>query len=95
MKDFFLNFTKILELNSKIYWSIIVGIVGCVILYIIEIVHIQNVLGLLNGQEPAAIRNVIDPIVQRYQWSRFAVVGVTIFWAVFEYFKTKKAFNLK
>lgn len=94
MKDFFLNFTKILEMNPKIYWSIIVGIAGCLILYIAEIVHIQNILEQLNGQASALIRSVIDPIAQRYQWSRIIFILLAIIWAHFQYRKTKKMLNL-
>ncbi|WP_287906849.1 hypothetical protein [Acinetobacter sp.] len=91
MKDFFLNFTKILETNSKIYWSIIVGIVGCLILYIAEIVHIQNVLVQMSGQDTAVIRTVIDPIAQGYQWSRIALIILALVWSNVEYRKTKKS----
>ncbi|MBJ9952897.1 MULTISPECIES: hypothetical protein [unclassified Acinetobacter] len=91
MKDFFLNFTKILETNSKIYWSIIVGIVGCLILYIAEIVHIQNVLAQMSGQDTAVIRTVIDPIAQGYQWSRIALIILALVWSNVEYRKTKKS----
>lgn len=94
MKDFFLNFTKILESNSKIYWSIIIGIAGCLILYIAEIVHIQNVLGHLNGQESSIVRAVIDPIAQKYQWSRIIVILFAIVCSVIQYYHTKKNLNL-
>lgn len=94
MKDFFLNFTKILETNPKIYWSVIVGIVACLILYIAEIVHIQNILGQMNGQEATVIRAVIDPIVQRYQWSRVLFIVLALIWSNFQYRKTKKMLNL-
>lgn len=94
MKDFFLNFTKILESNSKIYWSIIVGVAACLILYIAEIVHIQNLLGQLNGQESEAIRAAIDPIAQKYQWARIALFFLAIIGSVIQYHKAKKALNL-
>jgi hypothetical protein len=94
MKDFFLNFTKILETNPKIYWSVIVGIASCLILYIAEIVHIQNILGQMNGQEATVIRAVIDPIAQRYQWSRVLFIVLALIWSNFQYRKTKKILNL-
>lgn len=94
MKDFFLNFTKILETNPKIYWSIILGIVACLILYIVEIVHIQNILAQLEGQTSTLIKSSIDPIVQRYQWSRIILVLLAMVWANFQYRKTKKMLNL-
>lgn len=94
MKDFFLNFTKILESNSKIYWSIIIGVAGCLILYIAEIVHIQNVLDHLNGQESSIVRAVIDPIAQKYQWSRIIVILFAIVCSVIQYYQTKKSLNL-
>jgi hypothetical protein len=94
MKDFFLNFTKILETNSKIYWSLIIGIVGCLILYIAEIVHIQNVLAQMTSQESTVIRTIIDPIAQRYQWSRIAFIVFALIWSNFQYRKTKKMLNL-
>ena len=94
MKDFFLNFTKILESNSKIYWSIIVGVAACLILYIAEIVHIQNLLGQLNGQESTVIRAAIDPIAQKYQWARIAFFLLAMIWSMIQYRKTKKMLNL-
>ncbi len=30
---FFLNFTRIVENNPRIYWSIIFGIAGCLVLF--------------------------------------------------------------
>ena len=94
MKDFFLNFTKILESNSKIYWSIIVGIAGCLILYIAEIVHIQNVFGQLNGQESSVVRTVIDPIAQKYQLARIVFFFLALIGSIIQYRKTKKALSL-
>ena len=95
MKDFFLNFTKILETNSKIYWSIIAGIVACLILYIAEIVHIQSLFSQIHSQDSSVVRAVIDPIAQRYQWARFAVFCIAVLWSVLEYFKAKKRLNLQ
>ena len=36
MKAFFLNLTRIIEANPKIYISIIVGIAGCCMLFVAE-----------------------------------------------------------
>jgi len=94
MKDFFLNFTKILETNPKIYWSVIVGIAGCLVLYIAEIVHIQNMLGHVNGQDSSVIKAMIDPIAQRYHWSRILFIFLAMIWANIQYRKTKKALHL-
>lgn len=41
-KEFFLNLTRIIEANPKIYLSIIVGIAGCLMLFVAEAVHIQK-----------------------------------------------------
>ncbi|MEG0483592.1 MAG: hypothetical protein RR569_10825 [Acinetobacter sp.] len=95
MKAFFLNLTRILESNSKIYWSVIVAIAGCLILYIAEIVHIQNLFSQIHSQDASVVRAVIDPIAQRYQWARFAVFGIAVLWSVLEYFKAKKHLNLQ
>jgi hypothetical protein len=44
MKAFFLNFTRIVETNPRIYWSILFGIAACLVLYVAEIVHIDQVI---------------------------------------------------
>ena len=46
-KEFFLNLTRIIEANPKIYLSIIVGVAGCLVLFIAEAVHIQKIIELL------------------------------------------------
>ena len=93
MKDFFLNFTKILETNSKIYWSIIAGIVACLILYIAEIIHIQIIYPHISSQGSTVVRAVIDPIAQRYQWVRIGVILIALIASNFQYRKTKKMLN--
>lgn len=93
MKDFFLNFTKILETNSKIYWSIIAGIVACLILYIAEIIHIQSIYPHISSQGSTVVRAVIDPIAQRYQWVRIGVILIALIASNFQYRKTKKMLN--
>ena len=94
MKDFFLNFTKILETNSKIYWSIIAGIVACLILYIAEIIHIQSIYPHISSQGSTVVRAVIDPIAQRYQWVRIGMILIALIASNFQYRKTKKMLNL-
>lgn len=95
MKDFFLNFTKILETNSKIYWSIIFGVAGCLILYIAEIVHIQSVYSHIASQDPELVRATIDPIAQTYKWGRVIWIIAAIIISSILFTKTKKALNLK
>ena len=94
MKDFFLNFTKILETNSKIYWSIIAGIVACLILYIAEIIHIQSIYPHISSQGSTVVRAVIDPIAQRYQWVRIGMILIALIASNIQYRKTKKMLNL-
>ena len=94
MKDFFLNFTKILETNSKIYWSLIAGIAVCLILYIAEIVHIQSVYSHISAKDPMIIRAILDPIAQSYKWARIATLFFAIVWSIIQFKKTKKALNL-
>ena len=94
MKDFFLNFTKILETNSKIYWSIIVGIVTCLVLYVAEIIHIQSIYPHISSLDSTVVRTIIDAIAQRYQWGRIAVILIALIASIFQYRKTKKMLNL-
>ncbi|OTG84676.1 hypothetical protein [Acinetobacter sp. ANC 4648] len=95
MKEFFINLTRILEVNPKLYWSVIAGIAGCLILYFAEIVHIQNLLTDLDSADKVMQRAVLEPIAQRYQWARILVICLAVIWANWEYFKTKKALKLK
>ena len=94
MKDFFVNFTKILETNSKIYWSIIVGIVSCLVLYVAEIIHIQSIYPHISSLDSTVVRTIIDAIAQRYQWGRIAVILIALIASIFQYRKTKKILNL-
>lgn len=95
MKAFFINFTRILETNAKLYWSVILGIVGCLVFYVAEIIHIQNLLAHLDSNDALLQRATLEPIAQRYQWIRVILIGLAVVWAVWEYFKTKKVLNLK
>lgn len=90
MKDFFLNLTQVLESNSKIYWSIIVGIVLCLVLYVTEIIHIQSVYPHLPKQDPTVVRTVIDAIAQKYQWVRIGVMILAVLMSVVQYRSTRK-----
>lgn len=94
MKAFLVNLTRILEVNSKLYWSVIAGVAGCLILYIAEIIHIQNLLAHLNAADTLMQRAVLAPIAQRYEWARILVICLTFIWTVWEYLKTKKTLNL-
>lgn len=95
MKDFILNFTRILENNTKVYWSIIIGIVGCLALFVVEAIHVQNILAALNTKDQILMKTTIDPIAQIYFWVRVAVIVLMVIWANFEYLKTKKKLGLK
>lgn len=95
MKDFILNFTRILENNAKVYWSIIIGIVGCLALFVVEAIHVQNILAALNTKDQILMKTTIDPISQIYFWVRVAVIVVMVIWANIEYLKTKKKLGLK
>ncbi len=94
MKDFFLNFTKIVETNPRIYWSIIFGIAACLLLFIAEIVHVDQVISALNTKDRQILNAAIEPITQKYQWSRILVMVMAIFWANWEYLKAKKKLGL-
>lgn len=94
MKAFLVNLTRILEGNSKLYWSVIAGVAGCLVLYFAEIMHIQNLLTHLNAADTVMQRAVLAPIAQRYEWTRILVICLSIIWTIWEYFKTKKALNL-
>lgn len=90
MQKFFLNLTRILENNTRIYWSIIFGLFCCVALYIAEAVHVQVVVNDLNTQDQAVLRASIEPLVARYGIARWVVFILAVLWSVAEYFKSKK-----
>lgn len=94
MKDFFLNFTRIVENNPRIYWSIIFGIAGCLVLFVAEIVHVQNILADLHTKDQNLMRAVIEPISSQYKWSRIVVIVAAVLWSNFEYLKSKKKLGL-
>ncbi|OTG86638.1 hypothetical protein B9T31_06430 [Acinetobacter sp. ANC 4558] len=94
MKDFFLNFTRIIEHNPKIYWSIIVGIVLCLVLFIVEVIQIQNLIAQLNTHDQVILKNAIEPLTQKYKWARVLIIIMAVFIANYEYLKTKKKLGL-
>ena len=95
MKDFILNFTRILESNPKVYWSIIIGIVGCLALFVVEAVHVQNILATLNTKDQVLMKTAIDPVARLYFLARIAILAVMVVWSNLEYLKTKKKLGLK
>ena len=79
MNDFLLNFTKIVESNTRIYWSILFGIAACLVLYIAEIVHIDQVIAALNTKDQQILRAAIAPLNEQYKWARImAMVTVVV-----------------
>ncbi|CAB1208566.1 hypothetical protein [Acinetobacter bouvetii] len=94
MKNFFLNSTRIVENNAKVYWSIIFGIAACLILYIAEAVHIQNFMATLNTQDENILSAAIQPLAQRYSYSRYLVLVLAVLWSSYEYSSTKKKLGL-
>ena len=94
MKTFILNLTKMIEMNPRIYAEIIVGLVGCLVLLIAEAVHIQSVVTRLATEDQAMLREVIRPLTQRYDFSRYLLLIVTIAWSIYEYKATKKKLGL-
>lgn len=94
MQEFFLNITRILEKNPKIYASLIAGIVLSLMLFVAEAVHIQNLAASLATKDQAILRTAIEPISDRYTWARMGLLLVAVLWSRFEYNKTKKALGL-
>lgn len=94
MKDFLLNFTRIVEANAKTYWSIIFGIALCLILFITEVIHIQNIITSLASKDQQILQQAIQPITQIYTWARILVMLLALMWSHYEYRKTKKKLAL-
>ncbi len=98
MKSFFLNSTRIVEANPKVYWSIIAGVVACLVLFIAEIVHIQQIVDALNTRDQGVLGAAIEPVAQLYHWARIAIIIIIIImliWSSVEYTKTKNKLGLK
>ena len=94
-KEFFLNLTRIIEANPKIYLSIIVGVAGCLVLFVAEAVHIQKIIELLNTKDQVVLRAAIEPIADKYSWSRWSLLILALIWSSFTYSSTKKKLGLK
>lgn len=95
MKAFFLNFTRIVETNPRIYWSIIFGIAACLVLFIAEIVHIQMLVDQLNTKNQNILAEAILPLASKYKWFRIVIIIGAIFWSNWEYVQAKKRLALK
>ena len=94
MKAFILNFAKVIEHNAKIYASIIVGLVLCLLLLIGEAVHVQVLVGQLTAPNASNVQQLVGPLTLRYQIARYVVMAVAIVISVLQYKKTKKKFGL-
>lgn len=90
MKDFFLNFSKIVESNSKVYWAIIAGILLCVASYIVEIFHVQNIIAAIEPDSRDQLKQVIPATTNKYTVLRAIIVVLAIAWSIKEYRKTQK-----
>lgn len=90
VKTFFLNFSRIIESNPKVYWSIILGIVACVFLFIAEIIHVQQVINSLGPNSREQLAEIIPSLTQKYTWSRVLCILFAIFGSVYQYRKTKQ-----
>ena len=94
MKAFILNFAKVIEQNAKIYASIIVGFVACLLLLVGEAVHVQVLVDSMLGQSHQAIVDAVEPLTLRYSLTRYALMALAIVWSISEYKKTKKKMGL-
>ena len=94
MKAFFLNLTRIVENNPRVYFALIAGIAACLMLFIAEAAHIQKLAEAAQTQDQAALREILQPVASRYTWSRILALAVMIFWSSAEYRKTKKQLGL-
>lgn len=90
MKDLFLNFSKIVESNSKVYWAIIAGILLCVASYIVEIFHVQSIIAAIDPDSRDQLKQVIPAITSKYTVIRVIIVVLAIAWSIKEYRKTQK-----
>ncbi|WP_374665832.1 hypothetical protein [Acinetobacter sp.] len=95
MKNFFLNLTRIVEKNPRVYFAIIAGVAVCLMLFIAEAVHIQKLAEAAQTRDQAVLREILQPVTSRYTWSRVLAIAVMIFWSTAEYRKTKKQLGLK
>lgn len=94
MNDFFLNLTRIIETNKKIYWAIIFGIAACLLLFIAEVVHMQSVAETLKANDQSVSKEIFRVIAHRYGLARWLVMALFIVWSIYEYKKAKKQLGL-
>lgn len=94
MQQFFLNLTRIIENNARIYLSIIFGIALCLLIFVAEAVHVQKIAESLATKDQALLRAAIQPIAQIYTWSRVVVLILMCVWSSLEYSLTKKRLGL-
>ncbi len=94
MQQFFLNLTRIIENNPRIYLSIIFGIALCLLLFVAEAVHVQKIAESLATKDQVALRQAIDPVAQIYSWARIVVLILMCVWSNFEYNRSKKRLGL-
>ena len=94
MKAFFLNFTRIVETNPRIYWSIIFGLAACLAVFVAEIVHIQLVINELNTKDQNVLAEAILPLATKYKWSRIFAIILALFWSNMEYLKAKRQLRM-
>jgi hypothetical protein len=95
MKNFFLNLTRIVEANPRVYFAVIAGIALCLMLFIAEAVHIQKIAEAAHTKDQLLLNERIQPIVSRYTWSRVLAIAAMVFWSTAEYRKTKQQLGLK
>lgn len=94
MKAAVLNFAKIIESNPKIYVSIIIGFVACLLLLIVEAVHVQMFAESLATKDQSILKAAIQPLTQRYSLSRYFIIVIALIWSVYSYKKTQKKLGL-
>ena len=94
MQQFFLNLTRIVESNARIYLSIIFGIALCLLIFVAEAVHVQKLAESLATKDQAVLRAAIQPISQLYTWTRIVVLVLMCVWSSLEYTLTKKRLGL-
>ncbi|WP_298142127.1 hypothetical protein [uncultured Acinetobacter sp.] len=94
MQQFFLNLTRIVENNARIYLSIIFGIALCLLIFVAEAVHVQKIAESLATKDQNILRAAISPIADIYTWARIVVLILMCVWSRLEYSRTKKRLGL-
>lgn len=95
MKNFFLNLTRIVEKNPRVYFAIIFGMAACMMLFVAEAVHVQTISDALQTRDQSVLKASIEPVSSCYTWSRVLAIAVMVLWSTAEYRKTKKQLGLK